>query len=176
MELFTFFSTKKIGQHFVFSLNQTMIVLILKELKISHNPEHPQHLLSAIHVVSFPHTPHGCGNFYYYHCLWLLWQEVLRKKTRNPCKILVFTYFSGTSGGHVCFLSRSSSLFCEHPPSQSTHSWDQWQRKWASIKLCQTELWQAWPVFVCLSTSSWYLFPLCFLLKSQSHRSLLWLV
>ncbi len=74
-------------------------------------------------------------------------------------------------------------FFSEHPSSQRVHSWEKLESKWATIELCQTQLWQALLqltvdllVSLCMSVPTvypvcWYLFPPCFSLESQSHHA-----
>lgn len=65
-----------------------------------------------------------------------------------------------------------SPFYSEHPPAQTTHSWDEPLRKWVSIKLCQTYLTLlGGGSLVCLSLyKDACLFLLCFSMESRSHH------
>lgn len=115
----------------------------------------------------------------------------LEKIVTQFYKMLLFTFPPGRVKGMPASYPGDQShppFFSEHPPSQSVHSWDKLESKWAAIELCQTQLWQALLqlivdplVSLCMSVpivypDCWYLFPPGFSLESQSHHASPWLV
>lgn len=66
------------------------------------------------------------------------------------------------------------SLFSEHPPSQSIHSWENnWKKLWQALLWLTEDLLVSFNIAVPIALLDyWYLFPPCVSLESQPHTKM----